>query len=249
MNVFLTSTAMKRLLLAASLLFCSAAHADPLLDANALFAKKSYPEALQAYTKLANAGNVEAQQRLGQMHWYGEAGAVDEAKAQMWFQKAAAKGDKVALASLDVMKQRTVRRAEIDHWVSRYDGADLKSGKFHCPAPRIPPISKQAVEIERVSNVIARWQECYNGFVNNLNAVSPLSERIPADIAKLMNAPELERAKKHLAQVQENIAQEAKVGAKLVLADVAVWRSATEAYIGEHNAIVNKAPKEESLRK
>jgi hypothetical protein len=139
---------------------------------------------------------------------------------------------------------RAQRRAEIDHWVGGYDGADLKSGKFRCPAPRIPAISKQTEEIERVANAIDKWQNCYNGFVNNLNAVSPLSERIPADIVKLMNASELERARKYLAQVQENISQEAKVGAKLVLADVAVWRSATEAYVGEHNAIVKKAPKE-----
>ncbi|MDB5745702.1 MAG: hypothetical protein JWP72_550 [Massilia sp.] len=235
---------MKKLLLSLALCLALPAVAGELEDAKALFEQKKYPDALKLYTRLANTGNVEAQQSLGQMYWYGEAGAVDEAKAQMWFQKAAAKGDKVALASLDVMKQRSARRAEIDHWVSRYDGADLKSGKFHCPAPRIPAISKQAVEIERVSNAIAKWQDCYNGFVNNLNAVSPLSERIPADIAKLMNAPEMERAKKHLAQVQENISQEAKVGAKLVLADVAVWRSATEAYVGEHNAIVRKAPKE-----
>lgn len=235
---------MKKTLLLIGLLLAGVVHAGELDDAKALFAQKKYPEALKLYTKLANGGNVEAQQNLGQMYWYGEAGTVDEAKARMWFEKAAAKGDKVAAASLEVMQQRVQRRAEIDHWVSGYDGADLKSGKFNCPAPRIPPISKQTEEIERVSNAIARWQECYNGFVNNLNAVSPLSGRIPADIAKLMNASETERAHKHLARIQENLSEEAKVSAKLVLADVGVWRSATEAYVGQHNAIVKKAPKE-----
>jgi uncharacterized protein len=231
------------------LLVAGFVHAGELEDAKALFQQKKYPEALKLYTRLANAGNVEAQQNLGQMYWYGEAGAVDEAKAQMWFQKAAAKGNTVAASSLDIMKQRGERRAEIDHWVSGYDGADLRSGKFRCPAPRIPAISKQTEEIERVSGAINHWQECYNGFVNNLNAVSPLSERIPADIARLLNAAEMERAKKHLAQVQENVAEEAKVAAKMVLADVAAWRTATEAYIGEHNAIVLKAPKDDALRK
>lgn len=239
----------KNMMLLLGLLVAGVVHAGELDDAKALFEQKKYPEALKLYTRLANGGNVEAQQNLGQMYWYGEAGTVDEDKARMWFQKAAAKGNKVAAASLDVMQQRIERRAEIEHWVSRYDGADLKSGKFSCPAPRIPPISKQSEEIERVSNAIARWQQCYNGFVTNLIAMSPLSERIPADIAKLMNASELERAHQHLAQVQENVSEEAKVAAKLVLADVAVWRSATEAYVGEHNAIVNKAPKDESLRK
>lgn len=234
----------KNMMLLLGLLVAGVVHAGELEDAKALFEQKKYPEAVKLYTRLANAGNVEAQQNLGQMYWYGEAGAVDEAKAQMWFQKAVAKGSTLAASSLDIMKQRVERRAEIDHWVSRYDGADLKSGKFSCPAPRIPAVSKQTEEIERASNAIAKWQDCYNSFVNNLHAVSPLNERIPADIARLMNASEMERAKRHLAQVQENISEEAKVSAKLVLADVAVWRKATEAYVGEHNAIVKKAPKD-----
>ncbi|MCC2962566.1 sel1 repeat family protein [Massilia sp. IC2-278] len=237
----------KTALLFAGLLLAGFVHAGELEDAKALFEQKKYPEAMKLYTKLANAGNVEAQQSLGQMYWYGEAGEVDEAKATMWFTKAAAKGNKVAADSLVIMQQRVARRADIDYWVSKYDGEDLKSGKFHCPAPRVPPISKQSDEIDRVANAINKWQDCYNGFVQNLNAVSPLSNRIPADVAKLMNAAEMEKAKAHLAQVQENVSEEAKVGAKMTLADVAVWRSATEAYIAEHNAIVNKAPKEDSI--
>jgi TPR repeat protein len=238
----------KNALMLAGLLTAGLVNAGELDDAKSLFEQKKYPEAMQLYTRLANAGNVEAQQLLAQMYWYGEAGTVDEAKATMWFQKAAAKGSKVAEASLGVMKQRVERRADIDYWVSKYDGEDLKSGKFRCPKPRIPAISKQTEEIERVSNAINKWQDCYNGFVQNLNAASPLEKQIPADIAKLMNLSEMQAAKKHLAQVQENLSQEAKVGARMVLADVAVWRSATEAYIAEHNAIVSKAPKDESVR-
>ena len=78
----------------------SANSAAELAEADALFAKKAYPEALQKYTKLANAGNVMAQQHLGEMYFYGEAGAVDMDKAAQWFQKAAAKGNAVAIASL-----------------------------------------------------------------------------------------------------------------------------------------------------
>jgi len=239
----------KTALLFAGLLLAGLVHAGELDDAKALFEQKKYPEAMKLYTKLANAGNVEAQQSLGQMYWYGEAGEVDETKARMWFTKAAAKGNKVAADSLVIMQQRVERRADIDYWVSKYDGEDLKTGKFYCPAPRVPAVSKQTDEIERVTNAINKWQECYNGFVTNLNAVSPLTNRIPADIAKLMNAAEMEKAKTHLAQVQENVSEEAKVASKMVLADVAVWRGATEAYIAEHNAIVNKAPKEESIER
>lgn len=238
----------KNALILAGLLLAGLAHAGELEDAKALFEQKKYPEAMKLYAKLANGGNVEAQQLLGQMYWYGEAGAVDDAKATMWFEKAAAKGNKVAEASLEIMKQRVTRRADIDYWMSKYDGEELRSGKFRCPKPRVPTISKQTEEIDRVSNAINKWQDCYNGFVQNLNAASPLDKQIPADVAKLMNLAEMEKAKAHLAQVQENLSEEAKVNARLVLADVAVWRSATEAYIAEHNAIVTKAPKDDSLR-
>ena len=239
---------MKRFLFLACLLACSAVRADALSDANALFAGKAYPQALAAYTKLANAGNVEAQQHLGEMYWYGEAGAVDEAKAQAWFRKAALKGNPVAIASLDLMKQRSTRRAEITHWVEQYQGEDLKTAQFNCSVPRIPAISKQSADIERVSNSIATWQNCYNNYVANLNAASPLVKRIPADIVKLMNQAETVRAGERLALVQENLVEEARVNAKLVLADVAAWRSATDAWVREHNAIVESAPSEERAR-
>lgn len=240
---------MKRLMvLLGGVLLAGALHAGELEDAKALFEQKKYTEAFKLYTKLANAGNVEAQQSLGQMYWYGEAGQVDEAKAEQWFRKAAAKGNAVAIASLELMKQRVARRADIDYWVSGYDGAELTSGKFRCVAPRIPSVSKQSDEIDRVGKAIAKWQDCHNAFVENLNAASPLDKQIPPDIAKLMNAAETERAHAHLARVQENLVAEAKVGAKLVLADIAVWRNATEAYIAEHNAIVSKAPKDDGLK-
>jgi len=238
----------KLILLFGGLLVAGALQAGELEDAKSLFEQKKYPEALKLYTKLANAGNVEAQQSLGQMYWYGEAGQVDEAKAEQWFRKAATKGNAVALASLALMKQRVARRADIDYWVAGYDGAELTSGKFRCVAPRIPPVSKQSEEIDRVGKAINKWQDCHNAFVENLNAASPLVKQIPPDIAKLMNAAETERAHAHLARVQDNLVEEAKVGAKLVLADIAVWRTATEAYIAEHNEIINKLPKESALK-
>jgi TPR repeat protein len=233
---------MQRFLFCLAMLVAGAACADELADANALFEKKSYPQALQLYTKLANAGNAEAQLHLGEMYWYGEAGAIDEVKADAWFRKAAAKGNKTASAALEVMRQRVVRRADIDYWMSKYDGADLKSGSFRCPAPRLPSISKTNEEIDAVSARIASWQECYNGFVVNLNASSPLTKRIPPDIEALMNQAEMEKAKAYLAEVHARIAEDAKVNGKLVLADVGAWRSATDAYVAEHNMILKNAP-------
>lgn len=224
-----------------SLTVAALAHADELADANALFQKKAYPQALQSYTRLANAGNVEAQLHLGEMYWYGEAGAIDEAKADAWFRKAAAKGDKTAAAALDVMQQRTLRRADIDYWTSRYDGAALKSGKFRCIAPRIPAVSKAGEEITSVANSFSAWQACYNGFVANLNANSPMTKLIPPELAKLFNQNELDAAGAHLDDVRQRIVADATINAKLALADFAAWRSATEAYVAEHNQVVKNS--------
>jgi TPR repeat protein len=239
---------MKKYLFCLSLLLAGAAHADELADANALFAKKAYPQALQLYTRLANAGNVEAQRHLGEMYWYGEAGAIDTVKADTWFRKAAAKGDKVAAAALGVMKQRETRRAEMDYWISKYDGADLKSGQFRCPAPRIPPISKLNEEIQGVAARMQAWQECYNGLVRNLNEAAPLSRRIPPDIANLLNQQEMDQARAYLDAVHARIAEDARISSRMVLADFAAWRSATEAYVDQHNAIVKAAPSGERLK-
>lgn len=238
----------KTALFCLSLFLCGAVLADELADANALFAKKQYAQALQKYTKLANGGNVEAQQHLGEMYWYGEAGAVDETKAEGWFRKAAAKGNAVAIASLEVMKQRVARRADIDYWISKYDGSELRAGQYRCPVPRIPAMSKLNEEIERVSTNVQAWQDCYNRFVEHLNEVSPLTKLIPADVSKLMNKQEMEQATAHLALVHDNVAEGAKVSAKLVLADLAAWRSATEAYVAEHNEIVKGGPSEQRQR-
>lgn len=232
---------MKKYLFVLSLLVSGAVYADPIADANALFAKKSYPQAMQAYTKLANAGNAEAQLHLGEMHLYGEAGAVDLEKAEVWFKKSAAKGNKTAIAALEMMKRRETRRADIEYWTSKYDGAELKSGKYRCTAPRIPAMSKQNDEIDAIGAKMAAWQECYNGFVQNLNASSPLTKLIPKDIADLLTKDENEQAAKHLAQVQANLAEEARVSSKLVLADFAVWRDATDKYVTEHNQMVKTA--------
>ena len=231
---------MKRFLICLALVASTSAFAGELEDAQALFDKKDYAGAMKIYTRLANAGDPAAQQQLGQMYWYGEAGAVDEAKAKELFEKSAAKGNKVAAESLVVMEQRVTKRAEIDYWIKGYTGADLQSGEYRCPAPRIPAVSKINEEIDRVNKAVTTWQDCYNKMVTNLNAQSPLSKRIPPEIARLMTKQETEASNAYLEQVRQNIAEGAKVNSKMVLADFAAWRSQTEAFIEEHNAVVNK---------
>ena len=232
---------MKKILFCLALLLSSAVFADELADANALFAKKSYPEALQKYTKLANAGNPEAQLHMGEMYLYGEAGAIDLPKAEAWFKKSAAKGNKTAIAALEMMKQRELRKADIEYWMSKYDGAELKSGQYRCTAPRLPAVSKQNDEIDAVSKKVDAWKNCYNAFVENLNAAKPLTTRIPKDVADLLTKDEMATATTHLEAVYSRLAEEARVSSKLFMADLTAWRDATEKYVAENNRIVKEA--------
>jgi TPR repeat protein len=240
--LFHSPVSMKTLLFCLALLSAGAACADELADADALFAKKAYPEALQKYTKLANAGNVTAQQHLGEMYFYGEAGEVDLDKATGWFRKAAAKGNAIAIASLEMMKQREKRRAELDYWIQKYDGSDIRTEEYRCPSPRFPAISRQTEEIDRYSAKMKAWQDCYNRYAEHLNAVTPLTKRIPEDIKKLLTKAEMEKAAAHLNAVQEGLSEDAKIGARMVVADFTAWRDATDAYVAQHNEIVKNAP-------
>ena len=232
---------MKKYLFCLALILSGAACADELANAHALFAKKSYPQALQAYTKLANGGNPEAQLHMGQMYLYGEAGTVDLAKAEAWFKKSAAKGNKTAIASLEMMKKREERKADLEYWMSKYDGAELRAGQYRCPIPRVPPMSKQNDEIQAIGAKVATWQNCHNAFVEHINAVNPLTKLIPKDIVDLMTKEEMALAAKHLEGVYTRVVEESRVAAKLFLADLTVWRDATDAYVAEHNAMVKPA--------
>ena len=216
--------------------------AAELAEADALFAKKAYPEALQKYTKLANAGNATAQQHLGEMYFYGEAGTVDMARAADWFRKAAAKGNAVAIASLDMMKQRDARRADLDYWMTKYDGTDLRTNEYRCPAPRFPAMSKVNEEIDYYSGKMKDWEACHNRWVQYLNASLPLTRRIPDDVAKLLTKDEMDRTTAHLKDVSDRLAEDTKVAGKLVVADFDAWRAGTEAYVKEHNEMVKNAP-------
>ena len=99
-------------------------------------------------------------------------------------------------------------------------------------------MSKQNDEIAVVAAKVQAWQTCYNKFVEHINAASPLTQRIPKDVADLMTKPEMEAATKHLESVQARIVEGSKIASKLFLADYAVWRDATDAYVGEHNKMV-----------
>lgn len=238
---------MKVFLAGLALVLSCSAMAGELEDANKLLESRAYSQALALYGKLAAAGNVQAQFHLGEMHWYGEAGKIDLAQARAWFTKAAAGGSAEAAAALDVMRQREERQADIVYWVSGYDGADLRAGKFQCARPVLPPVSKTNAEIKAVEQRYAAWQQCYNGFVQNLNDALPPGKRIPGDIFKLMNQLEYDQSVAHLDRVYSSVTSQAAKAAEAISSDYRDWREATAAYALARNA-ETKAESELNLR-
>ena len=222
---------MKRFVCFALLAATGLARADELGDANRLLAARSYDKALPIYQRLAEAGNAEAQLRLGEMIWFGDGTAPDLARARQWFERSAAKGNRDAVASLAALKRREARGGEIAYWTTAYQGEDMVSGKFACKPPELPVVSRTKAEIKSVAGKIEAWHACYNGFVENLNNALPPGKRIPADVVDMMTPAEGAQAQRHLDSVYGSLASKARADAADVDAREAAWRKATEAYV------------------
>lgn len=233
-----------------ALMLSGSVTADELADANKFLESKDYPRALSMFTKLSNAGNAVAQFHLGEMYWYGEAGKIDLNQARFWLGKAAAGGNKEAVEALQIMQERELRQADIAFWVSAYDGQDLRQGKFDCARPVIPAVSKDSASIKVVETAYVSWQQCYNGFVQNLNDALPPGKRIPPDISKLMNQIEYDSAVAHLDKVYASISGEARTAAVVISADFNSWLDATSTFAKERNAAIEMDTKQgaEELR-
>ena len=135
----------------------------------------------------------------------------------------------------DAAKQREARAADIAFWTSGYKGEDLVSGRFSCPAPSIPDMSKTKSQIKSVSDSYQAWQQCYNGFVANLNETMSRGSRIPADVAALLTPQEAQQAAAHVDRVHEGLIAQAQQNASQVLAKYDAWQGATERYVKSDN--------------
>lgn len=185
---------MKKLLPIVLLGMSSLAMAGDLETADALLKAKAYDKALPIYTKLAQAGDTEAQFRLGEMYWYGDGTAVDLAAANVWLQQAAQRGHQGAIESLDILKQRQVRSADIASWTSGQAVARVEASGYDCAAPALPKDAKTRESMKDAANRYKEWQACYDGFAARINAQVRTNPQIPEDILKLMTPREAEQA-------------------------------------------------------
>jgi TPR repeat protein len=205
--------------------------ADELDDANKLIEAKSYPQAIALLNKLSDAGNTNAQLRLGQVYWYGEGVPVDRSKADALFAKAAAAGNAEAKVAMGLSPARQRHMADIEYWTSKYDGADLTSGQYECKPPLVPEKSATRDEVKATSNAINQWKTCYNGFAQHLGDAMPVGKQIPVEIADLMTDQEMDQARAHLDQVYGHIASSRKAVADQTLAAYDKWQKQTTDYL------------------
>lgn len=239
---------MKRLLCIALLIAAGMARADDLGEANRLLQAKSYDKAFPIYQRLAEAGNPEAQLRLGEMYWFGDATPPDLGKARQWFERSAKAGNADAAASLASLKRRETHGDEIVYWTSKYQGEDMVSGQFDCKRPELPPLSRTKAEIKATNEKIAVWHACYNRFAANLNDALPPGKRIPAQTIDMMTPAEGAAAVRHLDGVYSGLAQKAKLDATAFQAQEEAWRKSTETYVSTHNDdIVNDVQRNQRM--
>ncbi|MBD8530282.1 MULTISPECIES: tetratricopeptide repeat protein [unclassified Massilia] len=238
---------MRRILLSL-LLVSSAAMADDMTDAYKYLMANEFGKALPLYTRLANAGNAEAQFRLGEMAWYGDGAPQDLQAAQRWFEKSAAGGNTDAREALAALERRKTRGGEIAYWTGKYDGADLQAGQFECTSPTIPPVSKSNADIDATRTAIAGWRACYNGFVANLNATAPVAKRIPADVLDMMTPREIDSARTHIESVYRTVLTSSEREADQVKQQQLAWESATSRFAREENQRVERVQREETRR-
>jgi TPR repeat protein len=199
--------------------------------ANKALEARSYAEAIRLLTPLAEGGNAEALFHLGEMHWYGEGVPRDDAQAKAWFEKAASAGNAQAGGALAVMRQRVALKAEIDFYVSTYDGADLAFAPSRCPVPVFPVRSERKADITRLGDEYNHWLSCYNTFVATLNSAMPPGKLIPAKVADIMNEQEFAMAQARMDQAYTRLGTEARLLAAPVQAQYAEWLAKTEGFV------------------
>jgi hypothetical protein len=92
-----------RVLLAFSVLLCSATAVAGLKEGYAALSKKDYVTAANEYRPLAERGDPEAQYRIGRMYEFGNGYPQDKAQGIAWIRKAAAQGHADAEQELGVI--------------------------------------------------------------------------------------------------------------------------------------------------
>ncbi|WP_423681310.1 tetratricopeptide repeat protein [Undibacterium sp. WLHG33] len=235
----------KLVFVAFALSFVADSYADELSDAYKLYKNKEYKASAALFSKLADNGNAEAQEMMGELYWYGDGMAIDTNKAEQWFKKSAAQGNQKAQGFVNLIAKRNLKKSQIQYFTDQFDGGDVKFERFNCVQPSIPDVSKTNDDIKRVTNEVKSWLECYNRFVDNVNLVLPAGKAIPKDIEEIMTDEEMTKAVHLMDTTYAHISTEAKKVTDTILEKQASWKKLTESYVISNN---EKVLREKEIR-
>jgi TPR repeat protein len=208
-----------------------AALADDLADAVKAWERRDFVTAHREFSRLANAGNPQAQQLLGEMYGFGDGVQEDPALARQWLERSRAAGNKEAEASLQVLQQRAARKAEIARYQAggHWNGVSLAANG--CVKPVFPAVSTHQDEIRAIGKQVADYSTCYEQFVAALPAL-----KLPDDVANLMSLSELAAARAADDAALARVITQARDEAAKVIADNDAWVTRSKAYATAYNA-------------
>ncbi len=209
-------------------LACTLARAGELEDGLKAWENKDFATAHKIFSKLAAAGDPEAERQLGEMYGFGEGVPEDLGQARRWIEQSRAHGNKEAATSLALVEQRAARKADIARYTTQYDGSDVALAHFKCGNPEIPESSNTKKKIAEISGKISKWYECYGQFAKNLNAQLPAGKAIPQDIAQLMNSAEFDQARMRMDKAYARVGDEGKREAEQIGVAEGKWLEASK---------------------
>ena len=223
---------------------CAGARADELSDGIKAWEKRDFATAQTIFGKLANAGNAQAQLLLGEMYGYGEGVPEDLAMAERLLGQASAAGNKDAAESLNNVRQRATRKADIAKFAD--GGAAPQSlSAFGCAMPAFPDVSTTQADIKAVTAKANDWRSCYERYGAYLAGLPAGAKAVPADVAGLMNMVELERARTSREQALAHAAAAASEEAAAFGRASDQWYTRTQQY----SQSMDKVARDESARR
>lgn len=119
---------------------------------------------------------------------------------------------------------------QIAYWTTTYQGEDLVSGQFACKRPTIPAVSTTRADIAAVQQRLNDWRDCYQRFAANINDLTAAGKRIPSEALAIMTPAEVQQAERHVDAVYAGLAEQARMDAAQVAAEVRAWQDATVSY-------------------
>ncbi|WMW81414.1 M56 family metallopeptidase [Undibacterium cyanobacteriorum] len=198
-----------------------------IAEAQRLRDKREWQKARTVLQNLAENGNAEAQQALGEMYWRGQGVATNTQLASEWFKRASASGFSAADKYLTILNERENKLHEIAYYTEQYDGKDWNFNEMKCVRPEFSTTLNSSTDIEFMIYQINEFATCFNRYGERLNA-SKVSDRVlPNNVVRIMTDEEIEKALNRNIRVMATIRLTANLIAEDFMIEKQNWETRT----------------------